>query len=1366
MCHGEGSLEQLDNLPRSISLSYMVEEARRREQESQPPETVETPNVGDYRASLQTITNHRKPIGMLTVSQKTSVNRTLLIPVADRSGSMGGSPTQQVQYSLKRVVDLTFQNQHLRTSIIHYDDVAESMNILPDSFRADHYKRKIDEINARGGTYFRTAFTEIVSVIGQHKSDPLISSVIVVFLTDGQDSCADRASLVEQLRTDIRNIYSGPFTVHTVGFSRYHDFPFLDALRKAGTTEGAYRFADPSEDLDSLSNKINSVLDVVARDVVNPIQLRGLPESCSVLSGANGKYFVTGDLTALSTVGISSQGSGQVEVPVEIDPVENDPEVIARWHTNLLDEISGELIPLSTQAESLDRDLHCQLIEKRLRAIQARLHVDDEKNRSRLTSIREILEALVHTEEVSQQRLQDLRFEGTFSTQRGQRPPPPQIQASIQNIPSAALIRKPASDASWPTISLQNRRRKKGDVHAFWQVLGGSKTADVLGFIRDRPDVLSQPDAWGRTPLMMAVSIGRVPVVEALVDVLLASSGDINHVDKEGFTACDLAVLYGYHKSAEILLRNGAVCQKPGATLLRTCVSRKFFSTGALLLRTEISKITDEMVDNVPSNEGFLWLSERQQRGISLERAITKGLLDVVQEKIYSIPPLSVSWQEFKGVFTNPDPSHLKIVDLLLREGKAHPHKVLQLEDHPEDHSEQSGTTSPLFLASEKGHAKLVQILTSADADIRVNVDWRNHKGTTALWIASCNRHIDVVEHLLNLSADPNIPNHVGDGPLIPACQKGNGMIVELLVNCGARLSVHNPERDNPVLICCRHNQPSILETLLQSCTYEERQDFLTRYAEIDGFPPLHAATELGHHACLPVLHNFGADLEWRTSQENKILPGATALHLACHYGRLQAMETLVSLGADIMAKTSSSGLTALHIAVKQGHRSLINYLLSHEQAKALATSTDSDNRTPNYYASPELNEEFFVDRFSRSLARILSADAETVSRCSTVLQKHSRSLGCFDNDDITNVRFEGNSDLLSWAYLCGKQELVETLVDMGASHDTTDNLGIPAQFWKEYFRKSQRTHGDDDQIPENVRVMLDRVANAKKASVQNRSVLLVKPAASLERPNETGSESYLVEKMNEGFGDDLPLIPKPDSGPVTLLGFLSGLPKSKEVTAVDWILWDAKVNALKRVASGLAGPLSAIQIIAVYLYTSNPEIFRKVNSLLHEAPPRSSLWPPFVQCLYQALLLLPGWEGEAYRAVESNFDPETYRKGRKVSWNSFSVCTQEWRKVSAQLERRTGVVFIIRTTSAREVHPYSKNAPDREVILLPGTSFVVGNYYKPNILCLGQANIREITYSATEKDVQNAARGTACLIVELHEVSPDSQASIEPAGR
>jgi hypothetical protein len=326
----------------------------------------------------------------------------------------------------------------------------------------------------------------------------------------------------------------------------------------------------------------------------------------------------------------------------------------------------------------------------------------------------------------------------------------------------------------------------------------------------------------------------------------------------------------------------------------------------------------------------------------------------------------------------------------------------------------------------------------------------------------------------------------------------------------------------------------------------------------------------------------------------------------------------------------------------------------------------------------------------------------------------------------------------------------------MGADLNAADDFHISARFWKEYF-SIHNPHEDDDAgreletIPDNVRLMLERVSSAKRVSVQNRTVLTVKPGV---QSLAATPDNNLVEKMNEGFGADRAqtLTLETLEEPVSLLGFLSKLGKSKEFTSVDFMLWDAKINAVKRIAAGLAGPLSAIHIIALYLYTGYQDVFRKANAVLHSQPSPTSLWPPFVQCLYQALSLLPGWHGEAYRAVSTTFSAALYGKGNRVTWNSFSICTQEWRKVTHQLDQRSGVVFLIHSRSAREVHPYSRYAADRELIFLPETTYVVENYYKPDVVCLGQANIRATTFAVTEKDITNAARGKACIIVELRE--------------
>ena len=49
-----------------------------------------------------------------------------------------------------------------------------------------------------------------------------------------------------------------------------------------------------------------------------------------------------------------------------------------------------------------------------------------------------------------------------------------------------------------------------------------------------------------------------------------------------------------------------------------------------------------------------------------------------------------------------------------------------------------------------------------------------------------------------------------------------------------------------------------------------------------------------GNGECVSVLHEFGADLEWRTAPDNAVLPNATPLHLAAHYGRVDAARMLL----------------------------------------------------------------------------------------------------------------------------------------------------------------------------------------------------------------------------------------------------------------------------------------------------------------------------------------------------------------------------------------------------------------------------------------------------------------------------------------
>eukprot|EP00198_Chlamydomonas_reinhardtii_P002555 XP_001691891.1 predicted protein [Chlamydomonas reinhardtii] len=94
---------------------------------------------------------------------------------------------------------------------------------------------------------------------------------------------------------------------------------------------------------------------------------------------------------------------------------------------------------------------------------------------------------------------------------------------------------------------------------------------------------------------------------------------------------------------------------------------------------------------------------------------------------------------------------------------------------------------TPLWVASQRGHVELVQLLLSrAGGEGGVDVNAANSSGVTPLRVAAAQGHADVVAALLAAGAAPDLADKDAFTPLYVACARSHLEVVRLLLAAGA----------------------------------------------------------------------------------------------------------------------------------------------------------------------------------------------------------------------------------------------------------------------------------------------------------------------------------------------------------------------------------------------------------------------------------------------------------------------------------------------------------------------------------------------------------------------------------------------------
>src|SRR3990167_158719 len=300
---------------------------------------------------------------------KFSTKPSLFIAVLDRSGSMGGSPGEQVKTAIRHIDSLAKHNPCVQLVLIAYDSFAEIIS-SPEKY------------NIQGGTNFMSAYQKIKEILNGLKNSSLCS-INIAFLTDGQDG-SDKKQLTSNFRDCLRNttlptVASGvplvPITVHTVGFGTGCDKELLESMRLCGTQEGTFRYAEPGDDSDTLCHKVTTIFEMSSKasTVQVKLSLKGLGEYSSnpvhrttfqevaegtinfpVNSNNRGEYKMwvkrikEGNIPVSITV--SSDVDDNHDVPVQYS-LDRSSDISENWYSFLTDRIASSILKMTENKE-------------------------------------------------------------------------------------------------------------------------------------------------------------------------------------------------------------------------------------------------------------------------------------------------------------------------------------------------------------------------------------------------------------------------------------------------------------------------------------------------------------------------------------------------------------------------------------------------------------------------------------------------------------------------------------------------------------------------------------------------------------------------------------------------------------------------------------------------------------------------------------------------------------------------------------------------------------------------------------------------------------------------------------------------------
>jgi len=238
-----------------------------------------------------------------------------------------------------------------------------------------------------------------------------------------------------------------------------------------------------------------------------------------------------------------------------------------------------------------------------------------------------------------------------------------------------------------------------------------------------------------------------------------------------------------------------------------------------------------------------------------------------------------------------------------------------------------------LFIASANAHVEIVNVLITAGAKVNNRQGEGSQRGKTALLAASSCKCVGVVEVLINAGADIDLAQkygpYAGCTPITIASMKGNAEVVDALIMGGAKVDLMRVGRQHCTALF-EASFGGVVAMVKILIKVGAKIDLAQGHGPFKGWTALLAASANGKMDVVEVLTKAGAEIDLMSERERG--GKCTSLFAASDAGYVEAVEVLIKAGAevDLMQKSGPiKGCTALFTASSNGNVEVVDALIN-----------------------------------------------------------------------------------------------------------------------------------------------------------------------------------------------------------------------------------------------------------------------------------------------------------------------------------------------------------------------------------------------------------------------------------------------------